>query len=102
MKCPECRTENRERAKFCMECGAGLTWLCPVCGTELPAEAKFCLGCEAQLGGHPTTTPTVAAQTFTQRLQRLVPRAFAERLARERGIERIVKTTSPPIPSQPP
>ncbi len=26
MQCQACGTENPEKAKFCMECGAGLQW----------------------------------------------------------------------------
>ena len=55
MLCPSCRHENRERAKFCLECGARLAPSCPQCGTEL-AGAKFCLE-----GGHRVTAPEATA-----------------------------------------
>jgi len=49
MKCPKCRFENREGARFCMECGEGLELKCPQCGSPLPAPAKFCDGCGSDL-----------------------------------------------------
>jgi len=49
MKCPKCRFENREGAKFCLECGEGLELKCPRCGSPVPAPAKFCDGCGSDL-----------------------------------------------------
>lgn len=48
--CPECKTENPENAKFCLNCGKELVIEtknipCPNCGAENPTEAKFCLEC---------------------------------------------------------
>jgi class 3 adenylate cyclase/tetratricopeptide (TPR) repeat protein len=45
MKCPECRFENREGAKFCIECGAKFEIRCPGCGQTVSTEAKFCDEC---------------------------------------------------------
>jgi len=45
MKCPKCRYENREGARFCLECGTGLDRVCPECGKGLPKSAKFCDDC---------------------------------------------------------
>ena len=50
MKCPKCSFENREGAKFCLECGEKLEFQCSKCGKILPAEAKFCDGCGYNLG----------------------------------------------------
>jgi hypothetical protein len=47
MRCRACGTENPERAKFCMQCGAELGQACPDCGTELPAGAQFYSECGA-------------------------------------------------------
>ena len=36
MVCGSCGTENPERARFCMSCGASLAAACPSCGAENP------------------------------------------------------------------
>ena len=45
MKCPKCQFENRERAKFCKECGANLEATCSECGTVYELGSKFCDEC---------------------------------------------------------
>jgi class 3 adenylate cyclase/tetratricopeptide (TPR) repeat protein len=50
MNCSNCGTENPERAKFCMSCGAALPATCPSCGAANPAGAKFCIECGTALG----------------------------------------------------
>ncbi len=57
MTCPDCGTENPERARFCMSCGAGLPAPCPSCGTQNPPEAKFCTECGSPLGATPAREP---------------------------------------------
>ena len=61
-KCPECRTINKENAKFCVGCGKSFeeksveikpkdikkrqnTKICPSCKSEIPENAKFCVIC---------------------------------------------------------
>lgn len=51
MKCPKCQFENREGAKFCLQCGAKLEVDCPHCGKSFPATAKFCDECGHDLKG---------------------------------------------------
>ena len=50
-KCGGCGTENPERARFCMSCGAALASACSQCGTENPPLAKFCIECGNTLAG---------------------------------------------------
>jgi len=45
MECPKCQLENREGAKFCIECGGKLEIKCPQCNKPLPPSAKFCDDC---------------------------------------------------------
>jgi class 3 adenylate cyclase/tetratricopeptide (TPR) repeat protein len=45
MICPSCNFQNREKAKFCTECGAKLELVCPKCENKLRLEAKFCDEC---------------------------------------------------------
>lgn len=44
-KCPSCQTENKEEAKFCLNCGKNLEQWCPRCKRILSAAAKFCDEC---------------------------------------------------------
>src|SRR4051812_36309204 len=61
--CPSCGTENPERARFCMSCGAELSPKCPSCGADNPAGAKFCMECGADLSSAPASAPPAAAPT---------------------------------------
>jgi len=45
MKCPKCRFENPEDAKFCNECGTQLELVCPECGKANAPKSKFCNEC---------------------------------------------------------
>ncbi|MGD2125906.1 MAG: adenylate/guanylate cyclase domain-containing protein [Desulfobacteraceae bacterium] len=45
MKCPNCHFNNRENARFCLECGMRLELTCTQCGRLLPLSAKFCDEC---------------------------------------------------------
>ena len=62
MTCASCGTENPDRARFCMDCGAPLPMPCPACGTENPAAAKFCIECGTALAASATApAPTAEA-----------------------------------------
>ncbi len=50
MQCPDCRAENRDHHRFCVECGTPLAIVCPECGFANAADGKFCDGCGAVLG----------------------------------------------------
>ena len=51
--CPSCGAENRDNARFCIQCGASLSseLICPSCSTKNPDNARFCLQCGAQIRG---------------------------------------------------
>jgi len=49
MICPSCNYLNREKAKYCKECGAKLELVCPECGGKLDSDAKFCDECGYKL-----------------------------------------------------
>jgi len=55
VKCPNCQAENRERAKFCKECGQSLAkeLICSHCGESSPTGSKFCDGCGQLLAEAP-------------------------------------------------
>ncbi len=77
MICPNCKHRNSEEARFCENCGAKLTRLCPNCQSPVSPGAKFCSKCGFNLAGE--TDPAL------ERLKRLVPKEFAERLLQTRG-----------------
>jgi Double zinc ribbon len=45
MRCLTCNHDNRDTAKFCEACGAGLVRQCARCHTTLRPGAKFCDEC---------------------------------------------------------
>jgi class 3 adenylate cyclase/predicted ATPase len=49
MKCPKCRHENPDNAKFCIECASPMEFHCPNCGAVTPATGKFCMECAYDL-----------------------------------------------------
>jgi class 3 adenylate cyclase/tetratricopeptide (TPR) repeat protein len=63
MNCPSCGTENPERAKFCMSCGAPLPTGCPSCGAANPAGAKFCIECGTALTGATQAPPSARPES---------------------------------------
>ncbi|MBS3783229.1 MAG: AAA family ATPase [Anaerolineae bacterium] len=87
MRCPTCGAENRDDARFCIHCGARLSLICPACGRQLPPEAIFCDACGARVVAVPDQSKEEAAapDAATDRLRRLLPQAFAERLRASGG-----------------
>ena len=57
MKCPICRTEHPEGAKFCGECGSRLERICPRCHVVNPPQFKFCGECGQVLDKPPLVSP---------------------------------------------
>jgi len=45
MHCPTCRFDNREGAKFCLQCGERFEFKCPRCYKPLPFQSNFCDDC---------------------------------------------------------
>jgi len=84
VQCPHCGAENSEGARYCMRCGARLALVCPECGTELPPvpEARFCLSCGAEVVAPPAAD---ASDSIPDRLDRVMPQEFAQRLLATRG-----------------
>jgi class 3 adenylate cyclase/tetratricopeptide (TPR) repeat protein len=50
MKCPRCYSENRTKAKFCLDCGESLERRCPKCKCIQPFNAKYCDACGHDMG----------------------------------------------------
>jgi ABC-type oligopeptide transport system substrate-binding subunit/class 3 adenylate cyclase/ribosomal protein L40E len=85
MQCPKCNTENREGARFCRKCGGRLAVVCTQCAAELAPDSRFCDKCGTQLSAAAEGAEPSGADTAAERLQRLVPREYAERLLATRG-----------------
>ncbi len=51
MRCSRCQAENRERLRFCEDCGARLAVTCASCGAEVTAGKRFCGSCGASVTG---------------------------------------------------
>lgn len=49
MNCAACGHENRQAARFCESCGAGLERQCSACGAAARADATFCDQCGTRL-----------------------------------------------------
>ncbi|MBC2717815.1 MAG: AAA family ATPase [Desulfobacteraceae bacterium] len=80
MKCPKCQFDNRESAKFCLECGDKLERTCPECKKALPHEAKFCDECGYNLK-KPEQAPPL---DFTQP-QSYTPKFLADKILTSRS-----------------
>ena len=65
MKCPKCQRDNREGAKFCIECGESFTVSCPKCNKALPPAAKFCDECGHNLQAPKKSPDYSEPQSYT-------------------------------------
>jgi class 3 adenylate cyclase/Tfp pilus assembly protein PilF len=80
MKCPKCKFENPEDAKFCNECGNKLEATCPGCGKVNPLGSKFCNECGYDLGKFVETPPV----DFNQP-QSYTPKYLADKILTDRS-----------------
>jgi class 3 adenylate cyclase len=87
MKCPKCRKDNPEGAKFCNECGGRLELACPNCQKVNSPGSKFCGEC-----GHAFPAPAAAATAVQiphpldpiAKLKRYLPTGLAEKILAQR------------------
>jgi len=77
MKCPKCRHENEEGAKFCEECAAPLGRTCVECGRPLSPTAKFCPGCAHPAALSPDAPATTARHSSPESY---TPKHLAEKI----------------------
>ena len=85
MKCPKCRFENVDGAKFCNECGCKLEVSCPECSKINPPGSKFCNECGHDLTA--TSAPIVKELSFDEKLdkiQRYLPKGLTEKILSQR------------------
>ena len=62
MVCGSCGAANKERAKFCKQCGGALALRCPACGAPHDSDDRFCDECGVTLTAAPASAgPPVSA-----------------------------------------
>ena len=69
MRCSACGSENRENAKFCVECATSLLLLCTACRAANRTTAKYCEECGGQLDAQPRPAggPELPLNPYPQR-----------------------------------
>ena len=81
MKCPDCRFENRDGAKFCGECGHKFEIACPECGTNNRAGNKFCDECGHKLSAKPAPPPKeLSFDEKLTKIQKYLPKGLTEKI----------------------
>ncbi len=80
MKCPACKTNNLESARYCNQCGSSMAALCPACGQPNPADSKFCNQCGKRLDGSRSTPPRQERQPLAY-----TPRFLADKILTSRA-----------------
>lgn len=81
MKCPECQFDNREGAKFCIDCGTKLEINCSKCNHLNPPASKFCEECGSKLSLRPEKAPQEL--TFDEKIakiQKYLPKGLTEKI----------------------
>jgi class 3 adenylate cyclase/tetratricopeptide (TPR) repeat protein len=85
MKCLQCKKENPQEVKFCVECGNKLELLCPTCGFSNSPSYKFCGDC-----GHKLVLPSAPPRkelSFNEKLEKIqkyLPSGITEKILSQR------------------
>ncbi len=66
MKCPKCRSDNREGVKFCEKCGTIMEVVCAKCGAKIPLDKQFCGECGYDLSKSTEAASHEASEHDTQ------------------------------------
>jgi class 3 adenylate cyclase len=80
MKCPKCRFDNPEGAKFCNDCGSKLDAACPECRKVNPRGSQFCNEC-----GHDLSEPSGSLPIDLDKPQSYTPKLLAEKILTTRS-----------------
>jgi class 3 adenylate cyclase/tetratricopeptide (TPR) repeat protein len=81
MICPSCDFQNREKAKFCTQCGSKLELVCPKCENKLRFGANFCDECGYQLDRDVKEAKT----TKLEKPHRHIPQHLADKILATRS-----------------
>jgi hypothetical protein len=85
MICPECQSENREDAKFCIDCGAPIELPCPGCGAPTLAEGRFFKECGLNLTPSSEAPPNdLSFDEKIAKTQRYLPEGRTEKTLSQR------------------
>ena len=85
MKCPQCRLENREGAKFCRKCGAKLELICPECSTLLTPDCLFCDECGSKASKLSERAPKdLSLDEKLTKIQKYLPKGLTEKILSQR------------------
>ena len=77
MTCPACDADNREGARFCVNCGTALALACSNCGAPYETGDRFCSSCGTALSARAEEAPSPPSrEPATER--RLVSVLFAD------------------------
>ncbi|MCI0394566.1 MAG: tetratricopeptide repeat protein [Chloroflexi bacterium] len=87
MNCPKCNYACPPDFAFCPKCGTTLQQSCQQCGFQAPLDFAFCPKCGSRLGSAPPPPPPPPppADPLAERLKRLVPQAYADKLLTSHG-----------------
>jgi class 3 adenylate cyclase/tetratricopeptide (TPR) repeat protein len=80
MQCPACLFENRDRARFCLQCGTKLGATCPHCHRPLLPQANYCDQC-----GFGLTTDTEPPAVDYAQPRTYTPKLLVEKIIRYKG-----------------
>jgi len=83
MKCSSCKYLNREKAKYCKECGAQLELVCPQCSNKFDLEDKFCDECGYKLDR--ILTANEPFQLQLDKPQSYIPQHLADKILATRS-----------------
>ena len=81
MKCPSCQSENREGAKFCIDCGNELEIICSKCSHSNPAVSSYCEECGSKLNLLPAQAPQeISFDEKITKIQKYLPKGVTEKI----------------------
>ena len=85
MKCSECRFENPDDAKFCVECANPMEFHCPNCKAITPATGKFCKECAYDLSkSKEAPSKDLSFDEKLTKIQRYLPKGLTEKILSQR------------------
>ena len=81
MQCPHCQFDNREGAKFCIECGNKLEINCSKCSHLNPPSSKFCEECGSKLNLLSEQAPQeLSFDEKIAKIQKYLPQGVTEKI----------------------
>lgn len=86
MRCPKCKSANRNGVKFCEECGEKFEIICPVCSAKIPMGKKFCGECGNNLVDfEKKPSKELSFEEKIDKIQRYLPKGVTEKILAQKG-----------------